>query len=233
MTKRITILLGATMFALGLPALVMAQSCQEIHGLGSTGCAPSPFDGQPVNLTGVVYVIAGTYNDGSVYWQCDLGGLLFFDANALGVIEEGDLIEVSGTVGAFGDEIQINDAVWSVLDEDHYAIPLAIGTGALAAGTDQLGNFMRVEGVLSLVSAGFNSIYEVDDGTGPVTVFVDGTTGIDTSVIDQWLGDWVLVQGSTKCYDGAGEILPRRNEDVTLVSIPTEEMTWGAVKALY
>jgi DNA/RNA endonuclease YhcR with UshA esterase domain len=217
---------------MGLATAVFAQSCQEIHGLGSNGCAPSPMEGTVVTVEGVCYVIAGTYNAGSVYWQCPdgEGGLLFFDSAATD-IQEGDLIQVTGTVGAFGDEIQLNDAAWTIIENDHWGIPHPIATGTLAGGTDLFGDFMRIEGVLSVIDSGY--LYEVDDGSGPVTVFIDNTTGIDIARMEQWLGDWVSVIGSTKCYEGAGEILPRRDLDIQLVSIPVERITWGALKALY
>jgi hypothetical protein len=232
MAKKLTFILTVAV-CMSFAAFVSAQTCADIHG--ASGCAPSPNDGEEVTVTGIVYVVAGTYNNGSVYFQCpgDTGGLTFFDTAAQGVIDEGDLIEVTGDVGSFGDEIQLENAVWNVTDVDNWAVPNAIGTNALASGGNFLGDFMRTEGILTLVSAGFNSIYEVDDGTGPVTVFVDGTTGIDTARIDQWLGDWVCVMGSTKCYDSIGEILPRRDTDICLVSVPVETVTWGGLKAMY
>jgi DNA/RNA endonuclease YhcR with UshA esterase domain len=223
--------------SLGFASFAAAQSCQDIHGLGSNGCAPSPLAGTSVTVQGVVYVVAGTYNSGSVYIQCGggSGGMTFFESGATAA--EGDLIELSGLVSAFGDEIQIGDTSnppsWTLISSGNATSAMSIGTGALAAGTDMLGDFMRVQGVLSLVSAGFNSTYEVDDGTGPVTVFVDGTTGIDTSVMDSYLGDVVEVLGSTKCYSGAGELLPRRDSDITLKQVATDEQSWGAVKARF
>ncbi len=233
--KKLSFILLAVVASLGLATVALAQTCQEIHGLGTNGCAPSPFDGAEVTVTGVVYVEAGTYNDGAVYWQCPggSGGLTFYDTNAAGLIFLGDEIEVSGTVGAFGAEIQINSAVYTVLTSGNATTPLAIGTGDLADGTDMLGDFMSVQGVLSLVSAGFNSTYEVDDGSGPVIVFVDGTTGIDTAMMDMYLGDEVMISGATKCYDGVGELLPRNDNDITLITIATEQSSWGALKARY
>ena len=156
--------------------------------------------------------------------------MTFFESGALA--EEGDVIEVSGTVGAFGDEIQINGAVWSVVGSGA-AEPTFINTGDLFAGGNFLGDFMRVEGVLAKVSAGFNSVYTVDDGTGPVIVFIDGPTGIDTTLWDLYEGDLVSVIGSTKCFNGEGEILPRRDEDLQLVTVPLEQDSWSAVKSRF
>jgi len=83
------------------------------------------------------------------------------------------------------------------------------------------------------VSSGFNSTYSIDDGSGPVVVFVDGTTGIDTAVVDAMVGDYIKVGGSTKCYNGEGEILPRRTADFCLISVPNETTSISDLKASY
>jgi DNA/RNA endonuclease YhcR with UshA esterase domain len=237
--KRRLLFVTVAVACLGLVSVSFAQTCQEIHNLGSNGCAPSGLDGTLVTVQGVVYVEAGTYNGGSVYWQCPggTGGLLFFDydanpADGLNPVFEGDLIEVTGTVGAFGAEIQLNSATWTVIGSGT-ATPTSIGTADLADGTDLLGDFMSVEGLLTKVSAGFNSIYEVDDGTGPVLVYVDGTTGIDTALMDAYLGDVVEIRGATKCYNDIGEILPRRDADIILKQVATDNESWGSVKSRF
>ncbi len=235
--KKTLMLSLITMFVVfTMTSIAFAQTCQEIHNLGTNGCAPSDLDGTVVTVGGVVYVEPGTYNGGSVYWQCTggTGGLTLYDSGLLGVVHVGDEISVTGTVGAYGSEIQLNSTAVTVLSNGNTPTALAIATGDLAAGNDMLGDFMEVQGVLALVSSGYNSIYTVDDGSGPVTVFVDGTTGIDTtSRMDNFVGDIVLIRGATKCYNGEGELLPRSNDDVILVTIPNESMGWGALKAQY
>ena len=230
MIKRLTSSVLSLALVAGLAGVATAQTSADIHG--DPGCAPSPLDGTVVTLTGVVYVEAGTYNSGSVYVQDNVsGGMTFFDSSFAGVIFEGDEIEFTGTVGAFGDEIQLNGVTATILSSGNTPVAVPIGTGDLFDGTDQLGNFLEVEGVLSLVSSGFNSTYTVDDGTGPVIIFVDGTTGIDQTVLDSYVGDIVSVRGSSKCFNGEGEILPRRDGDITLVTVSTESKSWGEVKA--
>lgn len=207
-----------------------AQTCREIHNLGSSGCAPSTLAGTSVTLQGVVYSTAGTYNSGSTYFNCSVEGGMTFFASGNGLLE-GDEIQISGVVSAFGDEIQLDSVNWAVLSSGNPVTPVNFTTGGLAAGTDLLGSFGRVEGVLSLVSSGFNSIYTIDDGSGPCLVFVDGTTGIDTAVLDAMVGDYVCVLGSTKCFGGEGEILPRRDSDIQLKFVATEANSFGELKA--
>jgi hypothetical protein len=230
MLKRIMLLSLVLVFATGS---AMAQTAADIHGVGSNGCAPSPLAGTLVTLTGNVYVQAGTYNSGAVYIQTPNGGITFFDSATAGVIFEGDNITMTGTVGAFGSEIQLNGTTFVINSSGNAAVPNAIATGALFAGTDQLADFMQVQGVLSLVSAGFNSIYSIDDGSGPVIVFVDGTTGINTALVDTMLGDVVSVRGATKCFNGEGEVLPRNDNDFSLITVAVEDASFGQIKSQY
>lgn len=87
--------------------------------------------------------------------------------------------------------------------------------------------------MLALVSEGSNSIYTIGDGTVPVLVFVDGTTGIDTALVAALLGDIVTIRGATKCFDGMGEILPRSNNDIQLDTVPVDAQNFGSVKSIF
>lgn len=231
MIKRLTTFAASLALVAGA-GVAQAQTSADIHG--DPGCAPSPLDGSLVTVQGVVYVEAGTYNSGSVYFQDTTdGGLTFFDSAAQGVLFEGDLIEVTGTVGAFGAEIQLNGAAYTVISSGNSVTPVSLTTGDLADGTDQLGNLVEVEGLLTLVSSGFNSTYTLDDGSGPVILFVDGTTGIDQTLLNSYVGDIVRVRGSSKCFNGEGEVLPRRDSDIVLLTVDGDEATFGQVKARY
>jgi hypothetical protein len=225
------------MAILAMASLAFGQSCQDLHGVGTDGCAPSPFVTQLVTVTGVVYSEIGVYNSSSLYLQCPggSGGIVVYDYNLGGIYSEGDEVSITGTVSDYSGEIEIvSTTANSLLSAGNPVVPTLIGTANLAAGTDLLGDFMEVTGTLALVSSGFNSTYTVDDGSGPVTVFVDGTTGIDTtSRMDNFVGDIVTIRGATKCYNGEGELLPRRDADVILTAVPTANLSWGSMKAQY
>lgn len=233
MTRKLMLSTFVLVGCLALAGLSYAQSCEDIHG--DPGCAPSPFDGQEVTLTGVVYVATGTYNDGGVYFNCGgggAGGMTFYDTGATD-IADGDEITVTGTVGAFGDEIQLNNATYTINSSGNAYTADAIDPGDLADGTAKLGGFLQATGLLSKVSDGFNSTYEVTDPSGAVIVFVDGTTGIDTALLDVWLGDIVRVSGASKCFGGVGELLPRNQDDFELIEVAEEAQSWGSVKSIY
>ncbi len=229
MIKRLTITLLALLMVSGLAVMAAAQTTAMVHG--DPGCAPSPYAGTVVSYTGVVYVAPGTYNSGSTYFQDADGGMTFFMSGS-GLLV-GDEISVTGTVDAFGDEIQLSGVTFVVNSSGNTATPVSFGTQDLADGTDQLGNFVKVQGVLAKVSSGFNSTYTVDDGSGPVIVFVDGTTGIDTALLDTMLGDIVSVQGASKCFGGAGEVLPRNDNDFSLITVPADEASVGQIKSQF
>lgn len=229
MMKRLTFTALALCAVVAFAFTANAQTAADIHG--DPGCAPSAFDGAAVSLTGVVYVQPGTYNSGSTYFQTANGGLLFYESGNPLVI--GDEIMVDGTVGAFGDEIQLNGAIYTLLSSGNTPVALPFGTGDLADGTNELANFISVTGVLAEVSIGFNSVFTVDDGTGPCLVFVDGTTAIDIAAVQSMVGDIVSVQGASKCYLGEGELLPRMDSDIQLVTVATDEASMGEVKARF
>lgn len=230
MIKRLTNSLLTLALVAGLAAGAQAQSSADIHG--DPGCAPSAFAGNLVTLTGIVYVVAGVYNAGSWYIQdTSGGGMTFFDSSFAGAINEGDLIEATGTVDAFGTEIQLIGTTVNILSSGNVATPVAFGTADLADGTDQLGNLVEVTGLLALVSSGFNSTYTIDDGSGPVICFVDGTTGIDQALLDSYVGDIVRVRGSSKCFNGEGEVLPRRDSDIELITVSNDDASFGSLKA--
>jgi len=237
MKRMLTISFFTAMAILAMASLAFGQTCQDLHGVGTDGCAPSPFVTQLVTVTGVVYSENPVYNGGSVYLQCPggSGGMCVFDYGLDGVVFEGDEVSITGTVSDYLGEIEIVSPTNVVVNSSgNPVVPTLIGTADLADGTDLLGDFMEVTGTLALVSSGFNSTYTVDDGSGPVTVFVDGTTGIDTtSRMDNFVGDIVTVRGATKCYNGAGELLPRRNADVILTAVPAANVSWGSMKAQY
>ena len=215
-----------------MAGLALGQTCADVHGT-TTGCAPSPLAGQTVELTGIVYVVPGTYNSGSVYFNCGaggMGGMTLYDP--LAVVADGDEITVTGTIGAFNEEIQFDGGASIVVNSSgNVYTPEIISTGALAAGTPHLGGFMQVTGILAVVTPGV--VYTVDDGTGPVVVYIDSTTDIDTNVLDQWLGDLLMVNGSTKCYNGQGEILHRSRNDLTMEAVAEGETSSGSLKRIY
>ena len=231
--KNLTAFIVTIVTCLALAGAAFAQSCEDIHITATNdGCSPSNLAGQSVTVTGVVYVTAGTYNSGTVYFQCNAGGMTFFESNA--AYAEGDEIEVTGTVGNFNEEIQLEDFVVKVNSSGNTPTPIGSSTAALAAGGTFLGDFMEVEATLvSLDSDGFNDVYTLNDGSGPLVMFVDGTTGIDQTQVDAMIGQVVNVRGSTKCFGGAGQIVPRRQSDIFEAAVQVEDFQWGRLKALY
>ncbi len=208
--------------------LSFAETCPDIQG--DTGCAPSPYDGQVFTFSGVVYVVPGVLNPGSVYFNCGGGGggMTFYDPEA--GVAVGDEITVTGTVGTHLNQIQLTNTTVNITSSNNPYSPVEIGTGDLSDGTPLMGAFMQVTGLMTKIS---NFMYYVDDTTGPVLVYIDNTTDIDPAVLDLWLGDIVTVRGATQCYEGAGEIIPRSFDDIELDTVADESGSWGSIKSTY
>ena len=218
------LVLGGCFTVVGLS---FAETCPDIQG--DTGCAPSPFEGDEITYNGVVYVVPGVYNTGSVYFNCEGGGgMVFFDAEA--DVAVGDEITVTGIVGAFYEQIQLTNTIFNIISSGNSYSAVEIGTGDLSDGTPLMGAFMQVTGLMTKIS---DLTYNVDDTTGPVLVYIDETTGIDTVELDLMLGDIVTVRGATKCWQAGGSILPRNFDDIELDTVADESESWGSIKSTY
>ncbi len=91
-----------------MSSMAMAQTIDDINYYNpETGAPASPYAGQTVTVSGTVYVIKGTYNGGTHYIQGDTGGISFFSSSING-LDYGTDVEVTGTVGVYGGEINIS-----------------------------------------------------------------------------------------------------------------------------
>jgi hypothetical protein len=209
--------------------------CLEIHG--NNGCAPSPLEGSEVTLTGIVYVVGGTFNDGTIYFQCSggAGGMHLYDPSLLGVLSLGDEVSVTGIVGAQTSNIRIESgAAVTILSHGNPETVTPIGTGELDAGTDLIGSLMSVQGVLTDLGAGEWGIdCNIDDGSGPVPLHVYWGTGLTLADFDPLVGNVVKITGATKCYGHQPEILPRSLADLELVTVSAVNDSWSTLKATY
>ena len=99
----------AVVAAVGLATAVCTDTMSSI--LSASGCAPSPREGEVVDVCGTVYGPQGTWNSGTVYFTDGVSGLGFyaFPDSPYVATAVGDYIEVHGEVGAYYSEIQIVD----------------------------------------------------------------------------------------------------------------------------
>ena len=181
--------------------------------------------GAPVTIAGVVTARQGTYRNDNVYVQDPTGGMQVFGLPALN-LQIGDSIEVSGVLGQFNGELQVNSPIVAPNKKPGVEIDtLERTTGAIAAaGTASGARAADVGNLLAVrhahVGAFVSGNASLDDGSGPIQVRIDGNVN---SVIPTTRFD------PTKCYDIIGilgyfngilQLKPRMAADVTEVACP-------------
>lgn len=219
---------------LSVPA--MAETIDEIQVYSDTGVPASPYDGLPVTIQGVITCVKGTYNSGTWYVQDATGGMQIFDGAP--VFNLGDEVSIAGTVSNFGGEIQIGaGGIWSYVDSPGVPAPLVLtvnqaidndGSGTqTAADYEIVGTLIQVTGTVGFLPGQEPPPWPINTGQGTfglvdagdtMVVFVDRTTGIDPSGIQEF--DTYQVTGPMSNFSGLLELKPRFQAD--LVENPTD-----------
>ena len=191
-----------------------AQTIDEIQQYDpETGAPASPYAGQTVTVTGTVYVVAGTYNSGTHYIQGATGGISFFQ-NSTGLVI-GDVIELTGTVGSFSGEIQINSPSITTTGSAPEPTPAPYTPADVVNDYELVGSFVAVTGIVTSKEGSQFTL-----GTGgeeDLIVYIDSDTGIDLGAVA--VGDEYLVKSPVVNFNGLIELKPRMQSD--LVEDPT------------
>jgi len=193
--------------------LASAQTINDIQLYNPiTGAPASPFNGMAVTVTGAVSVQKGTYNGGTWYIQGATGGINFFNPG-VGPYNLGDIIELSGTVGAFGGEINISSSSTVFVSAGPAPTPISQTVTQLVGNYEMVGNLVSVIGnVAATLINGGNDTFWINSGTDTVEVFVDLTTGIDLTAVT--VGTLFEVSGPFVTYNGKLEMKPRFQADL-------------------
>ncbi len=173
--------------------------------------------GTVVTVEGVVSVPSGAFspNDEGFAIQDGKYGIYIHDSLG-GDYQLGDTVSVTGTVGdSFGLVYGVYPSSIN-LTGDHPVHPAKpIATGDVGEATESA--LIRVRGtVLDEVfdDAPYGWIFHVDDGSGPLTVFVYTGTGIDTSFIQP--GDELEITGMSSQFLSHYEIDVRFQSDIVV-----------------
>ncbi len=194
-----------------IAGLATAQTIDEIQVYDALGAPASPYVGQTVTVTGTVYVVAGTYNSGTHYIQGATGGISFFRSGS-GLIL-GDIVEVTGTVGAFSGEIQINSPSITKIGTGPEIAPTPMTLATILADYEQVGSFVSTIGtVTTTVFNGGNEQFWIADGPDTIQVYIDVDTGIDVSAVA--VGDLYQITSPVVNFNGEIELKPRRQSDL-------------------
>jgi len=210
----------ALVFLLSLCGAVLAQTITPIDDIQyydpATGAPLSPYAGQTVTVEGAIYVVKGTYNSGTHYIQGATGGINFFDS-AAPALTYGDVVQVTGTVGAYGGEINISNPTIVFVSSGPEVTPTVTDIqtvlhGAAGDPSDEyetVGNFVRVTGTVATKAT---SNFTITDFTDTLIVYIDSDTGIDIGAVD--VGDTYQVDSPCVVYNGTIELKPRRQSDL-------------------
>lgn len=174
--------------------------------------------GTTVTVEGVVTTPSGAFqpNDGGFAIQTGNAGLYVHDALG-GSYAVGDKVRVIGALEqSFGQVLGVQPTAIVRQGTGHVPHATRLDTGEVSEATE--GRLVQVRGVVTdavFDDAPYGWIFHVDDGSGPVTIFVYTGTGIDVSAIDA--GDEIAVTGFSGQFLDHYEIDPRFQSDLALI----------------
>lgn len=208
------------LLAMSSPASAQTD-IDDIQVYTDTGAPNSPLNGNVVTIQGVLTVYRGTYNFGTHYVQDATGGIQIFDGSSPAGLNPGDEVSVTGTVSAFGGELQLGSGPsWTFLGSPGEPTPLELtpsqaldfdSSGTQTAGDYELvGSMVAVTGTISYVNS--VATFRVVSGTDSLEVFIDNDTGIDIAAVDE--GDTYKVISPMVNFNGLLELKPRKQADL-------------------
>jgi len=179
----------------------------------------------PVTVAGIVTARQGTYRSDNTYIQDPTGGMQVFGLPGLN-LQIGDSIEVSGVIGQFGGELQVNSPIVAPNRTATTApAPLERTTGAIAAAVTALGAREPDVGRLLVVRhatvgtfASGNAL--LNDGSGAIQIRLDNNASSAIPTTTFVAGRCYDVVGILGFFNGTPQLKPRMLADVTEVSCP-------------
>jgi uncharacterized repeat protein (TIGR01451 family) len=170
-------------------------------------------------VEGKVTAATGTYHANEWEIQDDSGGIAVYYYPPLPTAL-GDTVRVVGALGDYGGQEQLINLLYSAnLGSGPEVSPLITDTAVVASGSTE-GWLVQVEGIASGVpsSCGFNHSFYLNDGSGAVQIYVDGTTGLSVCSMGLQNGDFVTLTGFSSEYNGTPQIKPRIPADIRVIN---------------
>jgi len=210
----------ALVLCLAVSGAAFAQTIDDIQYYNPLDGSPLPGQdplGWNADLTGQIVTVTGVliekhqYSSGSAYIFNDTyGGISIYHGATPMNGEIGDEIEITGTVGTFGGEIQLGGAITStVLTSGNSPVPLEWTITQMMSTYENVGWFATAIGVVDSLGSGR---FYMNDGTNRIQVYIDSTTGIDISAVG--IGDTYQVTSPVVVYLGEMEMKPRFQSDL-------------------
>ncbi len=171
-------------------------------------------NGEKFAVQGQVIVVPGTYGYQEWALQDATGGISAYFTPPP-TVQLGDTVILLGTRGAFnGQEQFTSNLYFRNVSSGPEVAPLPYTTGDVAAGSSE-GWLVSVSGVIGDLACPTG--LTIDDGSGPVNIYIDIDTGID-NLCDMGVqnGDMAKIIGFSTEYKGTFQIKPRRPSDIDL-----------------
>jgi hypothetical protein len=172
--------------------------------------------GQTVTVKGTVTAASGTFFD-VIYLQDTTGGITVFGAIPSDtILPLGAVLQVKGTIDAYNGDVELSfssfadDFVWVGWTTETAAKPF--GTGALDSNGNE-GWLVKSEGFVTRIIDGGTCV--IDDGSGPIVVFVDGYVG--TLPAGLRVGDYISCVGLSGEYAFGRRIRVRNPSEVSII----------------
>lgn len=177
-----------------------------------------------LTVRGVVTLPSGLAEEGTAAIQDSSGGILLRLGDQAGSLAMGELVEVAGTRSTKSGMETIRATVApNKLGTRAQPDPLRRGTGAFGEAQEAMLIVARGEVTLTPRHTSAENVYfDIDDGSGPLRVFISPPAGIQTDAI--LLGAEVEVTGvlgqetTGKLPDRGYRLWPRRSADLRIVS---------------
>jgi hypothetical protein len=196
----------------------------------------APFNAR-VTVRGIVTLPSDLADEGTAAIQDSSGAILLRLGDEAGSLRLGELVEVFGTRSTKTgmETIRIVEAARH-LGSQAQPSPRRRGTGALGEPDEAVLVVVRGAVATSPRRTSANNVYfDVDDGSGPLRVFVAPEAGIDTDAV--LIGSWLEVEGvlgqetTGHLPDRGYRLWPRSEGDLKIVSAATGGTTTGGTSS--
>jgi hypothetical protein len=189
----------------------VAQTIDQIQQYTETGDPDSPYAGETVTISGVVFAPPGVYNSGTHYIHDGTGGIGFF-VNGTGAVL-GSTVTVTGPVGVYGGEIQITPGPdVTVTGTGTLPTPIEATPAEILSDYEWVGELVSVIGTVSSVDFDDLTFTLATGGAEDLVVYIDETTQIDWSAVAE--GDEYKVISPVVKYNALIELKPRYQSDL-------------------
>lgn len=202
-------LFGVALFTclMAMGGIASAQTIDEIQVYTADGVPASPYDGQVVTVTGIIYE-RGQFSGGSHYILGDTGGLSMYQSGS--PVSIGDLVTATGTVGQYGGEIQLGTVSFGLISSGNPVTPTPMTITEVLSTYENVGLFASVIGTVTEVDAPYNFYFT--NGSDTLQVYIDSTTLIDLGAVE--VGDVYQVDAPIVNYNTTLELKPRFQTDL-------------------